>query len=775
MSDNQTQYSKEFLQQVEELKKEIGEVLRDDSVVELDKSKLQYYLQEFNHSNTKNLYKLYAEVKYNFGLFYYLKNQFDKSEKCLLKIEKEYDLKLYSSRQYILGNIYVKKGNIEKATEYWQSIQENDDKEQYFLAQFSLGLIFQEQGDMENAKYHWQNIKIKAEEQEINLKKIYGLAQMSLGFICKKQGDIEQAKKHWENIKKQNDIEYPVTQLSLGILYKEQGNIEKAKEYWLNIQEQPDLEQNNQIQNNEYLQKIQKIYLEVYGQAQGCLGILYEEQGDIENAKKHWENIQEKHGIQNYAPAQFFLGSLYLNEGKKEDAKKYWQNIRKEYGLRYYAPARFNLAEIYAEEEDEKQFKECIPYIEKFWCNDAYVLHAIDNIKKAKIHIKNKGKLLVILDNFLNIRSNLLVTIKDMPKNWYERAFAHYTEVTTAINLIQTNNQWDFRLSEVEQCNDPTEGKVLFEFLNNYSNKEKKYNIVIDKSSEWAVFVGCFTFNHDSLNQFRLYGKKQNKEATGVSIVFEPSFFSDSHRIMGDNIINNQQYISQLQNISDIKSILVDNPEILKFIPVSLENNEETNLKEQLDNRLTLYRCIYLDPESFMKNEKGEKVPYLKIATRDELTFYRENDKNIQDFENYQNHIVNIQNKVSQQFQYMIMNIWNLFEYIEKYGNETETLNILSFILLPFSHLVKHSAFHEEQECRIFYCCPFNDMAIMKENFDGDYSSAKLYRKYRAINKDDIARIYLSEGAKGYANVFKRLGIKDVRMSSNPFRTAEKE
>ncbi|MBP5788764.1 MAG: hypothetical protein J6W29_00830 [Neisseriaceae bacterium] len=63
----------------------------------------------------------------------------------------------------------------------------------------------------------------------------------------------------------------------------------------------------------------------------------------------------------------------------------------------------------------------------------------------------------------------------------------------------------------------------------------------------------------------------------------------------------------------------------------------------------------------------------------------------------------------------------------------------------------------------------------MKENFNGDYSTAKLYRKYRAINKDDIARIYLSEGAKGYANVFKRLGIKDVRMSSNPFRTAEKE
>ena len=177
MCDNQTQYSKEFLQQVEELKKEIGEVLRDDSVVELDKSKLQDYLQEFNHSNTKNLYKLYAEVKYNFGLFYYLKNQFDKSEKCLLKIEKEYDLKLYSSRQYILGNIYVKKGNIEKAKKYWQSIKEYDDKERYMLALFALGLLYREQGNIEKAKYYWQNIK---KEQEPNLERMYITAQMPI-------------------------------------------------------------------------------------------------------------------------------------------------------------------------------------------------------------------------------------------------------------------------------------------------------------------------------------------------------------------------------------------------------------------------------------------------------------------------------------------------------------------------------------------------------------------------------------------------------------------
>ncbi|MBP5788765.1 MAG: hypothetical protein J6W29_00835, partial [Neisseriaceae bacterium] len=464
------------------------------------------------------------------------------------------------------------------------------------------------------------------------------------------QGNVEQAEKCWQDIENKNFIEYAAIQLSLGILYKNKGNREKAKEYWLSIPEnRKSIPTENKV-CQDYLEHIshdiqEKNYLETYGQAQGNLGLLYEEQGDIENAKKHWENIQEKHGIDNYVLAQF------------------------------------NLAEIYAEEDDEKQFKECIPHIEKFWCNDAYVLQAIDNIKNAKIHIKNKGKLLVILGNFLNIRNDLLVTIKGMPKNWHERAFAHYTEVTTAINLIQMDNQWDFRLSEVEQCNDPTEGKVLFEFLNNYSNKEKKYNIVIDKSSEWAVFVGCFTFNHDSLNQFRLYGKKQNKEATGVSIVFEPSFFSANHRIMGDNIINDQQDINKLKNISEIKIIL--------------ENNKEANSKEQLDNRLTLYRCIYLDPESFIKDKENRITPYIKIAARDELTFYRENDKNIQDFENYQNHIVNIQNKVSQQFQYMIMNIWNLFDYIEKYGNETETLNILSFILLPFSHLVKHSAFHE--------------------------------------------------------------------------------
>ena len=91
---------------------------------------------------------------------------------------------------------------------------------------------------------------------------------------------------------------------------------------------------------------------------------------------------------------------------------------------------------------------------------------------------------------------------------------------------------------------------------------------------------------------------------------------------------------------------------------------------------------------------------------------------------------------------------------------------------MPLSHLIKHSAFHEEQECRIIYCCPFDDKRIDKT----EIHKSKIFHEYRPIiNEKDIARIYLSKGAENYAHIFKSLGIKTVRISSNPFRTAEKE
>lgn len=712
MSDNQTQYSKEFLQQVKELKKEIEEILNDESIVWEDKQNLANFLKALSILNTKTN-----------------KNR-----------EKLYQL--YPEFQMYLAICYEEQGKLEKAEIGYKNIKVQYGEEQYARAQLNLGLIYDKQGKLDMAEKCWHNIR------EEYSKKWYAQAQFNLGVSYYEQKELDKAKTYYQNIKEQYcKIIYAQAQLNLGALYYEQGDIELAKQHWLNIQEKHDLKQ--------------------YTNAQFNLGILYDKQGDIEQAKQYYQNIQEKNDLEAYAKAQFNFGFLYEKQGDIKHAKQHWQNIQEKHGLKIYAMAQFCLVIIYAKEKNETEFKQCIIELKKYYHqNDEYIQHVIDNVQNTRILLKNKGILLEILDHYLDIRNALQVVQIDKPINSPERAFAHYTEVGTAINFFQKENSWDFRISSAQQFNDPTEGNVLFQFLNNYSNQLKLQEINKEKSSELAVFIGCFTFNHDSLNQFRLYGKKQNREATGVSLVLNPSFFSNSHTgIMSFGITEQIKIDTSINNNMKITTI--------KSTATKAINRQEKNNAEC--NTLPLYRCIYLDPESFMKNEKGEKMPYLKIAARDELTFYRENDKNIQDFKDYQDYIDDIQREVNKQFNEMIIKIEQLFENIEENEIKKEILNILNLILLPFSYLVKHSAYHEEQECRILYCCPFNDHAVIEENFDGDYSSAKLYRKYRAINKDDIARIYLSEGAKGYANVFKRLGIKDVRMSSNPFRTAEKE
>lgn len=509
-----------------------------------------------------------------------------------------------------------------------------------------------------------------------------------------------------------------------------------------------------------------------YAFCYSLLGFFYEQQNDFSKAINCFKKVQEKHFPKFYTISQFILGLIYYRKNELTETINSLQKVQKEFDLGLHFSAQRVLAIIFASQENSEEYEKCMENLKNYssQAKDVHISNILDKISNDKIILKYKEKLLKILDNYLDIRDKLQVVKeenneKENPKQ-PERAFAHYTEVDSAINLLKNKEkkepskiekEWNFRMASVEQLNDPMEGQVLFEFLNNYSEQLKQQNIVIEKSEEWAVFTACFTFNHDSLNQFRLYGKKQNQEVTGVSLVFQPSFFSSSH----SGIMNNEQGINNSFNILNITQTTLNNDDM-----------EQHNKQDEKTLLLPLYRCIYLDPESFMENEKGEPEPYLKIAARDELTFYREKDKKVNDFKKYKTEIEKIEKEVLKFFKEMIKNIEILFSNLNKNENNEEILNTLGLILLPLSHLIKHSAFHEEQECRIIYCCPFDDEDIDKK----ESHKAKIFREYRPIiNEKDIARIYLSKGAENYAHIFKSLGIKTVRVSSNPFRTAEKE
>jgi len=257
---------------------------------------------------------------------------------------------------------------------------------------------------------------------------------------------------------------------------------------------------------------------------------------------------------------------------------------------------------------------------------------------------------------------------------------AHYTRPSTAGKLIAGDSAKasPLRLSTVKNTNDPTEGKILYGYLHKSCGLPSGVLDVEQESDSQALaaFISCFTFNHDSLNQFRLYGKEGGLEASGVSLVFGKRFFS----------------------AADPFAIMTAAPEREAF---TTNNTMEDSSPAQSDkttqkklDKLPLYRCIYLEPQS----------GYVSVAHRDKVTFYAEawhNDKTAvhkklckkaeKNWKKYQAEINKLTKKVKD-------DLSTLSEEIQAIAKDAENnvLQTLAFILQPLRYLVKHAAFQEE-------------------------------------------------------------------------------
>jgi len=272
-------------------------------------------------------------------------------------------------------------------------------------------------------------------------------------------------------------------------------------------------------------------------------------------------------------------------------------------------------------------------------------------------------------------------------KEEIEMPVSHYTRKNTSEELLFDKDYSFFRLSSVNTSNDPEEGKTLFHYLFPQEN-------ISSKIEEFGAFAGCFTFNNDSLNQFRLYGKTEdNEDGTGVSIALNSKFFN-----------------KEISIIVETKSELKD-------------KNDENYTKS-----LPLFRCIYIDPET-------NKV--VSLGQKEEYVFYREN-KDKKD------------NKVKSIYQDYKKNIDEIREEIDKSLKELKKqieekcldCNIVHKILLNLRYLIKHVAFKEEQECRIIQIRKLDDRKI-ESNKNG-----RLYVEYLKLNKNNVSEICFAPKAK---------------------------
>lgn len=259
-------------------------------------------------------------------------------------------------------------------------------------------------------------------------------------------------------------------------------------------------------------------------------------------------------------------------------------------------------------------------------------------------------------------------------------------------------------------------------------------------------------------NQFRLYGKQDQKEGSGLSLILSNLFFEQENSFSNIRLQNKSNLISESIDVTEDDDVAND-PE---------ENAENEIVDEKVIQKLPLYRCIYIDPDSKL----------IEISHREEWTFCREAKSSKSDkWDNYSNDIQKLRDVIKREF----LNLENLIqplyqkisEDIKKYSNEAQ---LLAEILLPLRFLIKHMAFKEEQECRIVYVSQWDD-----EFIQFDASLKRFYVDYGHDVATHLKKIYLGPHAVHEKSMFEYLcshAKKDnrtehevkIKISHNPLR-----
>ena len=622
--------------------------------------------------------------------------------------------------------------------------------------------------------------------------KKYAKAQFNIGTKYIEEGNTEKAIEHWNKITRNDDKElFAKAQFNIGLNYDKQGNTEKATEYWNKI-----------IRNDDK---------EVFARAQFNVGSNYHREGENEKAIQTWNKITRDDDKEKFAKAQFNIGTKYTEEGNTDKAIEHWNKITRNDDKEVFARAQLNIASQYA---NKKNFELAISIVEQIDINGNY--HLLENINFFKLYLyfqlrkyeqaldiaKNidinseNGYLALIYsriielnnsnntniekyDNFFDvvsdIRKELFINFNERQFiNNHERKLAHYTGLNVTNDLLKINPT-SLRLNTINNVNDPTEGRLLMDIVN------KDFDRPFDKERDYHAFISCFTLNHDHLNQFRLYGKSAGKEATGISLVFCSDFFSRelsfeniSYFKTATNSVSKKDLESNLQTLNTHEETNIESKDIVSTDFASLNSHcGYTNEKDRAIeipklSKRPVFRCVYVDAES----------GFISIAQRDEMTFYKECtfDKIEESHEtrikrandawvNYQNEISKKENKIKS----LIKDLKDAYDNIQSLKPNIKQQELIEDILLPIRYLFKHSAFHEEQECRMIHITTLHD-ELVQTDFDKKF----MYINYSEDVKSNIKQVYIGSESSSYQPfIMKLLGqdkAKHVHISHSPFR-----
>lgn len=673
-------------------------------------------LNKITHEDGK---ETYAKAQFNLGCIYLeIKHDYDLAETYFSNITKDDNPELYANAQFKLGFIYQEiKHNYDLAEDFYLNVNKEDNPEAYAEAQLYLGYIYHQiKQDLIKAEVFYLNT---TKEDNPNA---YVQAQLNLGYIYHKiKHDFDNAEVFYSNITKEDNPEvYALAQFELGYIYHEiKHDFDNAEAFYSNIAKEDNPE--------------------IYALAQLNLGYIYcFIKHDFDNAEAFYLNIIKEDNPEIYAKAQLYLGDIYYKiKNDFDNAKAFYLEISEKDSPNLYISAKFQLGKIYSSKNFKKYTKakccfikaakiatysNCHPY---YYICAQFILKLMQSnsslISNEKKFAKLNETIFDKIENICNltnyIKYNLLV-FNSFDNNEQERHVSHYTKPAVLFNLLKGENPSKFRLNIVDFMNDPSENQILTSWLNISNNPD----------NEIKSFLASFSFNHNSLNQFRLYGNEDNIVGSGVSIAFNKNFFGlDTKRSINNEIIS-------LHSIKSIKSF--ENKQV-KLETEQIEIKSANTLYP-----LPLYRCLYFDP----------KTGYMALAKRNKQSFYLENknektpetiDREWDDYINLLNEsdkISKIRTKL-EAIQKLIAELSNNPE-LKKISNLHE---LLSLAVLPISCLIKHAAFEDEDECRMIYITHIADDNIVEPQ---DYQSANsLYVEYTHV-EEYIDNIYLGPQCK---------------------------
>ena len=643
----------------------------------------EHAYQEIERDDDK---KLFAMSRVHLGLLFEKQEKHERAEQAYKTIKREDDKQVFANSRFNLGVLLVEQEKYLEAEQAYLEIKREDDKKEFAMSRFNLGGVLEKQEKYERAELAYKSIKKEDD------KKQFAMSRVNLGLLFQLQGKYLEAERILKEIKREDDKQsFAMSRFNLGVLLEAQEKYFEAERVYKLIKREDDKE--------------------LFAKSQNNLGVLLFKQGKNKKAEKFFRKVTRNDSPEIFALICINLGYLLKQVNRLVEAKEVLGNITESDG-EYFFRAKLIIGKIYLEEGDYDKAKIAFEKSKEYYYYESESFILILELSKNEL-----------IKSLMNIKESVDVILSFLKLDGcHEEYISHYTRPSTAFSLLGCNGEESkLRLSTIKNVNDPTEGDILFNYFD-LPNRE------IDIGS----FISCFTFNHDSLNQFRLYGKENNQEASGVSIVFNRDFFNE--------------YSEPYDFIEYGKK------ERIITLPYSNGRLNIDTIVNNKINKLPVYRCIYMDNRS----------DYIKLAKRSEVYFYREGKS-----ECFSSYLGNI-NEKTKMVKEVINKIKVMLNGILEDDNFNEDLRaVIYYILLPLKFLVKHAAFEDEQECRMFFITDlFDDRIISNVN------DKSMYLEYEPSVKWHIKEIYLSIGAYQYEDFFIR-SLRDsskVCRSRNPFR-----